>query len=100
MDKKLAGYCVICGEPVYFLYSDEFSDCIENAGKIEIHFGYGSRRDTDFGKGFVHDICSAKLENLLRIRLDWSQSVSFQTLDLEKTIEKEELHYNDPKEEE
>lgn len=60
--------CVFCGEPVY-VYCE---DLLHNAGEIEMHFGYGSRRDTDYGEGYIHDICSAKLDQeLFKKRLNW-----------------------------
>lgn len=64
--------CLVCGETVY-------ASCpwtLNRAGEIVMHFGYGSRRDLEYGKGYIHDHCSAILDQkLLKIRFDWADAL-------------------------
>lgn len=63
------GKCVVCGKPVYTWNEHE---TLEDAGEIKMSFGYGSQRDMDIGKGYIHDLCSAKLDQrIFKQRLDW-----------------------------
>ena len=79
--------CVFCGEPIYIYSQDIFKD----AGTIEIGFGYGSRRDNSYGKGYIHDLCSAKLDQVLfKKRLNWGDK-NYYTIDIEKSEELKEL---------
>ena len=61
------GKCVLCGKPILAwavsqLKKEDWS--LLGAGEITMKFAYGSARDMDVGKGFIHDICSVKLDHL------------------------------------
>lgn len=87
-----AGKCCVCGEPVYVYDPKIYKD----AGEIEISFGYGSGRDMDWGKGLIHDLCSAKLDQeIFKQRLNWGGPCSDgdSTIDIKKSEETGELHY-------
>lgn len=89
------GKCVLCGEPVYSTHVAKDISFLEEAGEIKIEFSYGSCRDTDHGVGYIHDVCSAKLEKLLKHRLDWSSSVDCSMrINLEKTITENKVIYD------
>lgn len=92
-DKPVAGECCFCGGPVYYSYKEH--ETLDNAGTISISFGYGSRRDTDCGQGYIHDLCSAKLERLFSKRLLWTSPLSDALLDLETTIKQGIVTYED-----
>lgn len=94
---KVLGKCVVCGEPIF---EGEIEGLVEDSGIIQISFGYGSRRDTDYGKGYIHDICSAKLEKSFKQRLSWESPISNAILNLDQTIEKEEVVYDSTEEKE
>ena len=70
VEKVEIGKCVWCGNPV-FTY-DEL-ETLDGAGDIEMSFGYGSGRDMDSGKGYIHDHCSTILDQrAFTVRLNWN----------------------------
>jgi hypothetical protein len=70
VEKVEIAKCVLCGKPV-FTYSED--EILDDAGVIEMSFGYGSGRDTNSGKGYIHDNCSGILDQtIFKVRLDWS----------------------------
>lgn len=82
----IVGECVVCGEPVY-AYD---ADLLKDAGTISLSFGYGSRRDTDYGQGFIHDYCSFSFDQKMTgRRLFWGSPLhrDFYALDFEKSTE-------------
>jgi len=82
------GKCCFCGDPIYVYDPDIYVD----AGEIEMSFGYGSGRDTSYGKGYIHDLCSAKLDQqVFKKRLKWNHEYS--TIDIEKTEKENKLKY-------
>lgn len=77
------GQCVICGKPV-FTYNNSLM--LKHAGYIKMEFGYGSHRDNDSGKGYIHDLCSAKLDQqMLKNRLDWGKHDNKQEIDIKNS---------------
>lgn len=101
VDKIEIARCVVCGEPI-FAYN--MQKMLYYAGEIEMSFGYGSRRDTSYGKGYIHDICSAKLDQVIfKCRLNWGNyelgysddEYNYEELvNLEKSEEQKEIvHY-------
>lgn len=98
-DAEIAGPCLFCGKPVYIVHRDENGKitCVAG-GTIQIDFGYGSRRDTDYGVGYIHDICAAKAEKMAAARLTWSNGIDPDAqLDLDKTIENNKVTYDQSK---
>jgi hypothetical protein len=76
------GNCVFCGEPV-MAYDAHF---LKNAGTIEMSFGYGSHRDTHFAKGHIHDMCSARLDQIvMKSRMDWGEHDNKYKVDLKRS---------------
>jgi hypothetical protein len=72
--------CVLCGKPVY-AYDEH---CLVRSGEIEMSFGYGSHRDTSVGRGHIHDLCSAKLDQVVfKARLTWNDEQS--EIDIKKS---------------
>lgn len=70
VEKVEIAKCVLCGKPVFTYNEDENLD---GAGDIKMGFGYGSGRDTNYGKGYIHDNCSGILDQtIFKVRLDWS----------------------------
>lgn len=103
VDKIEIARCVVCGEPI-FAYN--MQKMLYYAGEIEMSFGYGSRRDTSYGKGYIHDLCSAKLDQVMfKHRLNWGSYDFFYSDDynyneclvnLEKSEKQKEIvHYTD-----
>jgi hypothetical protein len=81
------GKCVLCGKPVLALIVPQLKEedwPLLGAGEITMKFAYGSERDSDFGTGFIHDICSVKLDHLtFESALSWNR---LDTIDTEETI--------------
>lgn len=69
VEKVEIGKCVLCGKPV-FTYDE--METLDGAGEIKMSFGYGSTRDLDSGKGYIHDNCSFELDRkIFKKSLDW-----------------------------
>lgn len=69
VEKVEIGKCVLCGKPV-FTYDE--METLDGAGEIKMSFGYGSTRDLDSGKGYIHDNCSFELDRkIFKNCLNW-----------------------------
>jgi len=66
--KVIIDRCPVCGEMVYA----EDPHFLDHAGEIVMHFGYGSRRDLEYGTAYIHDYCSIVLDQrLFKVRMNW-----------------------------
>jgi hypothetical protein len=75
--------CVICGKPVFVTDNHLM---LHYAGEISMHFGYGSQRDIDYGKGYIHDLCSAKLDQqVFKNRLNWGKHGNGHKIDIKNS---------------
>lgn len=60
--------CVVCGEMV----TASNPNFLNGGGEIKMSFGYGSLRDLEYATAYIHDRCSAVLDQkLFKIRMRW-----------------------------
>lgn len=98
MTQKEIGKCIFCGEPVEGFVEEDTEEVhhIFDGGTIEMSFGYGSTRDTEHVQGFIHDLCSAKLEKLFKIRpVTTAMGSIVVELDLDKTLKENRIIHKD-----